>query len=184
MKQNSIIINLLDFTNGKSNPFGNQQGKETFALLKDFVDSHPNKTVFGISLADIEATDASFPRESVLAIAKSYRGDRGFYIQDIKNPDLLDNWDYAAKAKEQPLVVWDKDQFQVLGPELSTATRDLVHYVLRKASVTVSQVAVDLELSVPNASTRLKKLVDAGYILRTEATAESGGIEYIYQAIK
>jgi len=43
---------------------------------------------------------------------------------------------------------------------------------------------MDLGISVQNASTRLKKLVSQGYILRSEEVAESGGIEFIYQAIK
>jgi predicted transcriptional regulator len=41
-----------------------------------------------------------------------------------------------------------------------------------------------MNLSVQNASSKLKKLVDDGYILRFEETAESGGIEFIYQAIE
>ncbi|KPC06070.1 Uncharacterized protein AC500_2039 [Pseudomonas amygdali pv. lachrymans] len=44
-------------------------------------------------------------------------------------------------------------------------------------------MAETLEISVPNASTKLKKLLDQGYILRAEETAESGGIEYVYHAI-
>jgi predicted transcriptional regulator len=40
-----------------------------------------------------------------------------------------------------------------------------------------------LKISVPNASTKLKKLLDNGYLLRAEEAAESGGIEFMYHAI-
>lgn len=183
MKQNKEVLNLRDFTND-DHPFGNVQGKETFRKLVDYIDDHPSALVFGISLAGIVATDASFPRESVVSVAKQYRESRGFYLEQVQNPDILDNWNYAARAKDQPLVIWNKNKYKILGPELTSASTKLVNYVLTNGSVLASQTAVDLGISVQNASTRLKKLVSQGYILRTEDVAESGGIEYVYQAIK
>lgn len=182
MKQNKVVLNLRDFTND-DHPFGNVQGKETFRKLVDYIDDHPTTLVFGISLADIVATDASFPRESVVSVAKQYP-DRGFYLEQVQNPDILDNWDYAARAKGQPLVFWNKNKYKILGSELTSSSAELVDYVLTKGFVLASQTAVDLDITVQNASTRLKKLMEQGYILRTEDVAESGGIEYVYQAIK
>ena len=183
MNQNKDVIKLLNFTND-DHPFGNVQGKETFRKLVDYIDDHPSVLIFGISLAGIEATDASFPRESVISVAQKYRELKGFYLEQVQNPDILDNWDYAANVKKQPLVYWNKNKYRVLGPKLTSASTELVSYVLTKGSVGASQTAEDLGISVQNASTRLKKLVNEGYILRTEDVAESGGIEFVYQAIK
>lgn len=182
MKQNKEVLNLRDFTND-DHPFGNVQGKETFRKMVDYIDDHPTTLIFGISLTGIVATDASFPRESVVSVAKQYP-DRGFYLEQVQNPDILDNWDYAAHAKKQPLVYWNKNKYKILGPKLTKASTELVNYVLTKGSVLASQTAVDLGITVQNASTRLKKLVELGYILRVEDVAESGGIEFVYQAIK
>ena len=184
MNQNRHILNLLKLTDGNTHPFGNQQGKETFRKLKDFLDEHPAISIIGISLAEIKATDASFPRESVISVAQLYRGNKGIYLVDIQNRDILDNWNYAAKAKDQPIIVWDNNTYEILGPSLTISSKELIDYVLIKGNSLVSQVASDLGISVQNASTRLKKLVMDGYILRNEVVAESGGIEYIYQAIK
>jgi predicted transcriptional regulator len=85
---------------------------------------------------------------------------------------------------EQPLVVWSNSKYEVLGPEVTSAGKELIDYVLTKGAVLASEVAADLDITVQNASTRLKKLVDQGYILRTEEVAETGGIEYVYLAIK
>lgn len=183
MKQNSIIISLRDFTSD-SHPFGNIEGKEVFRKLVSFVEAQPRYDIFGISLKGIEATDASFPRESVIAVAKQFRGQKGFFLTDITDRDLIDNWNYAAQAKEQPLVIWQDDHFEVIGPELNSSAKVLVEYVLANRSVLASQTAYDLNLSVQNASTRLKNLVAQGYIFRLEDVADTGGIEFKYQAIQ
>lgn len=183
MNQKSITLKLSDLTDD-DHPFGNVQGRAVFGKLLDFVDAHPQYSIFSISLAGIEATDASFPRESVIAVARLYKGERGFCLKDVKSRDLLDNWGYAAQAKEIPITVWADYGHQVIGPEISSSTKELLDCVLSQGSVTAARVAEDLKISVANASTKLKKLRDQGYILRTEEAAESGGIEYVYHAIK
>lgn len=182
MNRKAVQVQLRALTSG-DRPFGNAEGKEVFRKLHRFVEEHPGADVFGVSLKGIAATDASFPRESVVALAKQLRNEKGFYLEHLTNRDLIDNWNYAARAKEQPLVIWEGDVFEILGPEMSSASRELVEYVLRHGPVLASQVAADLNLSVPNASTRLKNLVTHGYLMRSEDVAESGGIEYRYKAI-
>lgn len=178
-----MIITLRNFTKD-AHPFGNVQGKDIFQELKSVVDNNSLVEVFGISLAGIEMSDASFPRESVIAIAKQYRGDKGFYLTDVSNSDLIDNWQYGAQAKEQPLVIWSDSDYKIIGPTMSKSTQSLVEFVLNKLSVTAAQVASEFDLSIPNASTRLKNLFKSGYILRSEKVAESGGKEFFYKAIK
>lgn len=185
MKQNSIKTNLIDFTN-TSLANGNILGKETFRKLSEYVDSNPSYNIFGISLEGIKSTDISFPRESVLSIAKLYRGQKGFYLEgmDKNDRDLFDNWQGAAAAKDQPMIIWYEHNYEIIGPNTSESNLELIDYVLKNKSVTTSKVALDLDISVHNASTKLKKLVDHGYIMRSEDVAETGGIEFVYHAIK
>ncbi|HYW58505.1 MAG TPA: DNA-binding protein [Polaromonas sp.] len=183
MNQKSMLTSLLTFTSS-DHPYGNNEGKEVLRKLSEFVEQNASCNIFGISLDGITATDASFPRESVVALAKQLRGEKGFYLTKLVNRDLIDNWSYAALAKDQPLVIWNDSNFEIIGPELNKSTRDLVEYVLQRGSVLTSQVAADLGLSVPNASTRLKNLVTQGYLLRSEDAAQTGGIEFKYSAIK
>ena len=185
MKQNSIKTKLIEFS-GTNQPIGNIEGKATFRKLSEFVDSHPNYEVFGISLDGIKNTDISFPRESILSIAKLYRGQKGFFLEGMNKDDrdLYDNWQGAAEAKNQPLVIWYDNSYEIIGPEISPSNLQLINYVLDNKTVTTSKVAFDLDITVHNASTKLKKLVDQGYIMRSEDIAESGGIEFIYHAIK
>ncbi|SPA28039.1 conserved hypothetical protein [Cupriavidus taiwanensis] len=180
---NRAQIRLLDLTD-RPRPFGNIQGKAVFRAICEIADAQPTTTIFDVSLNGIEATDASFPRESVISAAKHYRGQHGFFLTGLVDRDLVDNWKYAAQAKQQPLVIWRSDDFEVIGPDLTASTAELLNYVLTHKEVGTAQVAHDLDLSVPNASTRLKKLVDGGYLLRREDIAETGGVEYLYMAIR
>lgn len=185
MKQNVTKIKLRDFTNSPL-PNGNVQGKETFQKLFDYINNHPEFNVIGISLKDIKATDVSFPRECVVSLAKQYRGEKGFFLEGINKADrdLVDNWKYAAYAKDQPLVIWFDDSYEIIGPDISPSNLELINYVLDKKNVTTSKIADELNITVANASTKLKKLVEHGFIMRSEVAAETGGIEYIYHAIK
>jgi Winged helix-turn-helix DNA-binding len=183
MNQKAMLTSLRTFTSS-DHPYGNNEGKEVLRKLSEFVEQNASCHVFGISLEGITATDASFPRESVVTLAKQLRGEKGFYLTHLVNRDLIDNWSYAASAKDQPLVIWNDSNFEIIGPDLSKSTRDLVEYVLERGSVLTSQVAAELGLSVPNASTRLKNLVTQGYLLRSEDAAPTGGIEFKYSAIK
>lgn len=55
---------------------------------------------------------------------------------------------------------------------------------MANGEVTTAEIADRLEISVQNASSKLKKLSAKGYISRCERVAESGGIEFVYRAIK
>lgn len=182
MNQKAIILNLIEFTNGDAQPYGNTLGRETFSRFINHLDALPKAYVVGISFGDVSA-DSSFIREAVISVAKHYRGEKYFYIQDVKNSDVRDNCHYAADAKKQPIVAWSGREHTILGPQPSASNLTLLELVLSKRSVTTAQAAMDLNISVQNASTKLKKLVEEGYIMRREEVAESGGIEYEYAAI-
>ena len=183
MKQNKIIIKLRDFTND-DHPFGNKQGRETFGKLLDFIDGHPASNVFGISLNGIVATDASFPRESVISLAKSKRGEIGFYLTEFESKDVVDNWDYAAKAKEQAIIILLDNGYDLIGAGLNSGQRELLDFIMKEGVVTTSKVANKFDVSAQNASGRLKKLHVLGLIMGSKEVAESGGMEFIYRAIK
>ncbi|MBL4662023.1 MAG: hypothetical protein JKY22_00280 [Flavobacteriaceae bacterium] len=178
------MINLLEFTED-DHPFGNAQGKETFRKLSDYVDHHLSQKVFEITLKDIAATDSSFPRESVVSLVRHYSGDRGFFLTGFKSQDLLDNWSYAAEAKGQLLIVLnDNGEHLLLGNKANSSISSLLDYIFSKGIVTTSKVADKFNLSPQNASGKLKKLLNQGLIVGSKEVAESGGLEYVYSAIR
>lgn len=181
--EHTIIIKLADLI-GSDSAFGNDDGREAYQKLSKELDKYPGKKLFGISLRGLRLTDASFPRESVIALIKSKKGEIGFYISDFINNDLMDNWDYAAKAKDQPVIVVVGKGYEIIGPPLTTGARALLDFVMNEGITTTSKVAETFGLSAQNASARLKKLFMQGIILGSKESAETGGIEFVYRAIK
>lgn len=175
-------MRLRDFTRD-DHPFGNKQGRETLSLLSDFIDDNP-ADIYEISLEGIVATDASFPRESVISLVKLNKGEKGFYLSGEFTKDLLDNWHYAAIAKEQPLILKTKEGYSTIGPPLSKGAKELFDFIMQNEEITTSKVAQEFDVSAQNASAKLKKLFSTGLILGRKSTAESGGLEFVYRAIK
>jgi hypothetical protein len=182
MNQNASIMKLYEFSQNEK-PYGNETGKKVFSQMREHVEKHKNIMIFEISFERIKFADSSFARESLILLAQLYKGKKGFFISNLYDPDVIDNIDYAAVALNQPLTIKLKDEINLLGPALTKSNLEIFNFVKNKKQVTTSQLASSMNLSVQNASSKLKKLVDDGYILRFEETAESGGIEFIYQFI-
>jgi hypothetical protein len=182
MKEN-LIIKLYDLV-GSNSAFGNTEGREVYQKLLTELDKHPSNKIVGISLEGITRTDASFPRESVISLAKSRIGEKGFYLKDFSSRDLMDNWNYAAKAKVFSMIVFDEGRCELIGNEISSGSNELLSLIMKERVVTTSKVAEVMDISVQNASAKLKKLLSLGLILGTKQTAESGGVEFIYSSIQ
>jgi hypothetical protein len=176
-------IRLITYM-GDSDGWGHVLGRRVYEQLRSLVETHPEELIIRISLEGVERTDISFPRESVVELARSYRGQRGFCLTDVHDQDLLDNWDAAAFRREQPLFVWNNGEFfRLLGPQPSAGLQDMLEYVRSVPVARTSEAAAVLNLKVPNASNKLKQLWQEGYILRREQSATSGGVEYEYLRI-
>ena len=58
---------------------------------------------------------------------------------------------------------------------------ELVRMVSAAECITTSQLAEWKKISVQNASSKLNRLYDAGYLSKITVSAPSGGIEHIYR---
>lgn len=182
MKRPGRIV-LRDFM-GDQDGWGTDEGRIVCDKLLHYVESHPEVQVFHVSLSGVRRTDASFPRESVMELARRYRKKLGFCIVDVSKDDLLDNWDAAALKKEQPMFCWLPKGYKALGPQPSTGCADVLNLVLGGIETRASDVSKDLSLKIANASMKLKQLWEQGFVLRREDTADSGGIEFVYYPIR
>lgn len=167
-----------------SDGWGHIEGREVHSRLLGIVEANPGVRIFRISLKGVARTDASFPRESVMEIARRYRGDKGFCLTDFANIDLRENWGHGAEKKEQPIVIWDNDNWSLLGPEPSRGNYETLKYALSNDLIRASDVSKQLDMKLTNASTKLKQLWEKGFLLRCEEAAESGGVEFVYYRIK
>jgi hypothetical protein len=161
--------------------WGQLQGRKTRKLLQTHLQAHPGERIIRISLAGIHQADVTFAREAIVELAWSERGRRGFCLIDVGHPDLLENWDAAAGIREQPLLLWQTETaYQILGPKPALGLRAMLAFVLAVPVARTQEAAAALHLKVPNASNKLRELWAAGYILRREQSADSGGLEFEY----
>jgi hypothetical protein len=181
MKQKIMHINFITFS-GEPNPYGTLRGKQTYERLVNFIES-TQISIFGISFKEICGADSSYLRESLISVVKKFKDERTIFIQDLVDPDLIYNLKLAANAKNQPIVNWAGSVCEILGPQPSPSNQALLDLVIVNRSVTTSKASSALDISVQNASTKLKKLFEEGYVFRTEEAAETGGKEFVYHAI-
>jgi hypothetical protein len=180
MKQKSATIIELRKLMERDDGWGNEEGRQVFQRLIKAIEDDPGKLVYGISLRGVKRTDASFPRESVVELARRYRGRKGFYLLHIADRDLLDNWEAAAIKREQPLTVWSNAKPEIIGRNPTAGNKGVLDFVLSCGEVTAANTAKQLKLQLTNASTKLRQLEQDGFIMRRDETSATGGIEYKY----
>ena len=183
MNENSVKIKLYDVMQ-QSEGWGRSKGREIFQRLIETVEANPGKMIFKISCKDVERVDISFASETVVELARRYRGTKGFCFVDLTNVDLLENWEAAAERKRQPLMVWHGDKATVIGPQPRKGSLEAFQFAIKRSSAKATDFASKIPgMSIANASTKFKQLWEQGFLMRQEALAESGGVEFIYYRI-
>lgn len=182
MNQKTYILDLRKFTDGP-NPYGTNRGRKAHSLLVESIDLLPGASVVGISLSNIEAADVSFFRECLIYTVKRYSKQIAFYVCGVTDEDIVANLHGAAISGDQNLTCWVGKECRFVGPEPSASSKALLDFVINNREATTAEAAAALEISVQNASTRLKRLADEGFLLRSEVSADSGGKEFVYRLI-
>lgn len=183
MKQIAILT-LRDYLE-RSDAWGREEGREVYPKLLKALEQTPGPVLFRINLAGVSRLDASFPRESFVALAKRYAGEKAFAITDAASADLLENVDAAAHKLVMPMVVWDaQGSWSLIGPAPSPGLKPVFDIAMAEGEVTTAMlVKAPYELGAANnVSNKLKQLTEAGYLVRREDSSVSGGKEYRYLA--
>lgn len=174
------LRNFMDRSEG----WGRSQGRDVYQRMLKFVEDHPGTIMFKVSMKDVQRIDISFASETVVELARRYRRTKGFCIIDLTDADLIENLDAAAAKKEQPILVWHGKSARLVGLEPSEGAREALQFALGRPQSRASEFAASKKgISIANASMKFKQLWDRGFLLRREAAAETGGVEYIYHRI-
>jgi hypothetical protein len=176
-------IRLREFMD-EAEGWGRAEGRAVYQRLLDFVEEHPEVTIFRVSIAGVKRVDISFASETLVELARRYRGSKGFCLVDVNNPDMVENWDAAAAKKSQPLLLWEGKHGRVIGLAPSQGNREALSFVLSRKEARAAEFAeAKSGMSIANASTKFKQLWEQGFLLRRESAAETGGVEFVYQCI-
>ncbi|WP_146093435.1 DNA-binding protein [Xanthomonas pisi] len=164
--------------------WGREDGRAVFLRLLGAVEAHPGVCRFGLDLAGVHRLDSSFPRESFVALAKRFCGEKSFALRGPLDPDNEDNIDAAARKRQMPLVTRNGSEWRVLGPEPSPGLKPVFEAAMSRGEVTTAElIRTPYEMgSANNVSNKLRQLAEAGYLLRREDASASGGKEYRYLA--
>jgi hypothetical protein len=131
----------------------------------------------------VQRVDISFASETVVELARRYRGTKGFCLVDLTDPDLIENWDAAAAKKGQPLLVWQNKSARLIGAEPTQGCQEAFRFALERPQARAAEFAETKDMSIANASMKFKQLWDQGFLLRRESSADTGGVEYVYHRI-
>jgi hypothetical protein len=177
------VLPLRDFM-ARPEGWGRNEGRNVYQRMIDFVENSPGTIVFKISMKDVQRIDISFASETVIELARRYRRSKGFCLIDLNDEDMIENLDAAAVKKEQPILVWRGKSARLVGMEPSEGTREAFQFALTRPHSRAAEFAGEKRgMSIANASMKFKQLWEQGFLLRREAAAESGGVEYVYHRI-
>ena len=180
----SVELRLRPFMNANEG-WGRASGREVHGALVDFVESRAGNLIFRVSVDGVKRVDISFASETIVELARRYRGQKGFCFIDLEDKDMEENWAAAAERSKQPLMNWAVGGGRVLGPPPSQGAADAFRFALSKGEARASDYAMSVrDMSITNASTKFKQLWENGFLLRRETTAESGGVEFVYIPIR
>ena len=180
-----MALRLRDYMD-RDEGWGRDEGRLVHSRLMEGVEKNPGILIFKISLEDITRLDISFASETVVELARRFRGKKGFCFVDLNNRDMFENWDAAAVRKEQPLIVWSDDDIKLIGIQPKSGAADAFHYAMERPITTAADYRAarkDQNMSINNASMKFKQLWRQGFLLRRESVSESGGVEFTYHRI-
>jgi len=183
LNEGRMNIRLREFME-EPEGWGRAQGREVYQRLLAFVEAHPGVMVFRVSAADVKRVDISFASETLVELARRFRGSKGFCLVDLDDADMIENWEAAAAKKSQPLVIWNGEEARVIGLEPSQGNREALRFALCRTTARASEFADETpKMSIANASTKFKQLWEQGFLLRRESVADTGGVEFVYHRI-
>ena len=124
--------------------------------------------------------DISFASESVVELARRFRGSKAFALTDIADADMIENLEAAAARKHQPLVIRFDGSTRLIGLQPSKGNIEAFQFARSHRTVRAAQFAAANNMPIANASMKFKQLWEQGFLLRRESVAESGGVEFLY----
>lgn len=183
MKQMVTVLALRDFMD-RPDGWGREQGRIVYQRLLRAVEATAGTVIIRISMKGVQRVDISFASETIVELARRYRGAKGICLIDLTDDDLIENIDAAASKKGQPLLVWQSKSARVLGAQPTEGCREAFDFALERSQARAAEFAqAKKSMSIANASMKFKQLWEQGFLLRRESAADSGGVEFVYQRI-
>lgn len=163
--------------------WGHVQGRKLGQVLTAKIGSSGQPEVVRLSLDGVKRVDVTFAAEAIITVVKQHLRRHGVCITDLVSNDVLENIAAAAERASTPVVIWRGEVPQIVGPRPVAGLTMSLDLVMARPRVRAGELAAELEISLANASNKLKQLWEGGYLVRDQVTAASGGNEFVYARI-
>lgn len=179
--QKQVVFQLRDRA-GKSRLWGHEIGRRLRSEVEAQLDALPPGGVQVIDLKGVEVFDFSFASEFLArlyaSLATVYPG-RALVLASPSDYVKV-NLDAALKSLDQlALVKQSAKRWDVIG-KVADTDRETLQALASKKRATAPELAESLNIKLTACNQRLRKLSDAGAILRTRFSSTSGGDQYLY----
>lgn len=163
--------------------WGVDNGREVHRHLERAISALPSCMV-GIDLSGIRQADVSFSREAIVETLRRFRRSHQFVLVNPENEVVVENLEAALDRRGETVLLRERGgTIRPIGRELGPGLRPVLETVIRLGSATSRDVlAHHSGMSIQNASNKLKELWQSGLLRREEASAPSGGREWVYEA--
>jgi hypothetical protein len=183
MNEGVRVLALKDFMD-RPDGWGREPGRGVYQRLLRAVEASAGSLIIMISMKGVRRVDMSFASETIVELARRYRGAKGMCLIDLTDDDMIENIDAAAAKKNQPLLAWQGKSARVLGAQPTQGCREAFDFAIERPQVRAAEFAqATKKMSIANASMKFKQLWEQGFLLRRESTADTGGVEFIYHRI-
>lgn len=167
---------------GSEIAMGSASAREVKKKLKSLVGKFDCSDVFELSLAHIQVMDSVFARDCIFSIAKFYRTRKWFYLTQLPEDRISFNLQCASRVEDQPVICIAQGKKQYISSSLDKRALGILNLLDHHESINSVKVAEHFDVSIQNASGRLKSLYDQGLVRRHQIQSVTGGLEYAYQS--
>jgi hypothetical protein len=183
MNENFAKIELHNIM-GSTEGWGRTKGRIVFNKLINYVEAHSGVMIFRVSLEGVKRVDISFASETIVELARRFKGKKGFCFINLNNSDMVENWEAAAERKAQPLIIWQAKEARVIGVQPRVGLLGAFNFAMKQPQSRAAEFAAATPgMTIANASNKFKLLWEQGFLLRREDMAGSGGVEFVYYRI-
>lgn len=182
MNENSHTVRLGTFILEKEG-WGAHAGRQMREKLTGYLAAQGGEGVVKLSMQGMKRIDVAFAFEAIVGLAAQHAGMRPFCVVDLADADLRANIRAAAEQLRFAVMTWDGQKGEALGLRTGSAAHQALAFALDRPQVRAAEFSAAAGVSISNASSRFHHLWTRGLLQRSESTASSGGVEYLYRPV-
>lgn len=176
-------ISQYSFKDKEAHLWGAERAREIRAEVEAELDKVPAGGTLRLDLSHIKVMDVSFSVElfgRLYASMSTAYPERALVLAKLEDY-VKENLDTAFKVKSlMALTLGGARTWDLIGKTAET-DKETLQALYEAKQATAPELAATLDVNLTTCNQRLKKLAEAGVIVRTRISAPSGGDQFLYK---